>query len=78
MLPMPPAALPMFKKMGPVSSVNFMLNFLTDTPTTTDGWWQVETMQTAAKDGYSSQVMRFWNRAGILVAEGMQSVAVFS
>lgn len=73
---LPPAAMPTFKTFGPVSSVNWQMNFLSDV-TTADGWWHVETRQTAARDGYSSQVMHFWNHAGDLVAEGMQSVAIF-
>ena len=39
--------------------------------------WHIETKQTAAKDGYSSQIMRYWNQNGLLVAEGMQFVAIF-
>ena len=74
---LPPAALPMFKTMGPVSSVNWMLNILVDNPTTKDGWWHVETKLTAANGGYASQVMRYWNADGVLVAEGMQAVAIF-
>jgi len=74
---LPPAAMPLFTKMGPVSSVNFLLNFLVDEPKTADGWWHVETRLTAASGGYSSQVMRFWNTDGVLVAEGMQCVAIF-
>jgi len=74
---LPPAAMPLFTKMGPVSSVNFLLNFLVDDPSTEDGWWHVETRLTAARGGYSSQVMRFWNTEGVLVAEGMQCVAIF-
>ena len=74
---LPPAALPMFKKMGPVSSVNWMLNILVDNPTTNDGWWHIETKLTAASGGYASQVMRYWNSDGVLVAEGMQAVAIF-
>lgn len=73
---LPPAATPTFKQVGPVSSMNWQLNILADI-TTTDGWWHVETRQTAARDGYSSQVMRYWNTDGVLVAEGLQSVAVF-
>ena len=74
---LPPAALPMLTKMGPVSSVNFLLNFITDFPKTRDGWWQVETKLTTANDGYSSQIMRIFNYEGELVAEGMQMVALF-
>lgn len=74
---LPPAALPMFKKMGPVSSVNWMFNVLVDEPVTRDGWWHIETKLTAASGGYASQVMRYWNSDGVLVAEGMQAVAIF-
>ena len=74
---LPPAAMPMFTKMGPVSSMTFLLNILDDTPKTTDGWWQVETRQTATRGGYSTQVMRFFDYDGRLVAEGLQSVTIF-
>ena len=74
---LPPAAMPMFQKMGPISSMTWMMNFLVDEPQTDDGWWHIETKLTAALNGYSSQVMRFWNTEGTLVAEGMQSVAMF-
>ncbi len=74
---LPPAAMPMFKKMGPVSSMTFLLNILDDAPITKDGWWQVESRQTAARGGYSTQVMRFYDYQGRLVAEGLQSVTIF-
>lgn len=74
---LPPAAMPMFTKMGPVSSMTFLLNILDDAPATKDGWWQVETRQTAAHGGYSTQVMRFFDYNGRLVAEGLQSVTIF-
>lgn len=74
---LPPAAMPMFTKMGPVSSMTFLLNILDDVPKTQDGWWQVQTRQTAARGGYSTQVMRFFDFDGRLVAEGLQSVTIF-
>lgn len=73
---LPPAALPTLTEFGPISSMNWHMNILRP-PETHDGWWHIETRQTAAQDGYSSQVMRFWNSEGELVAEGMQSVAIF-
>ena len=74
---LPPAAMPLLTKMGPVSSVNWIFTTLTDTPETEDGWWQIESRLSAAQGGYSSQVMRIWNTQGELVAEGMQCVAMF-
>jgi len=74
---LPPSASPIFKQMGPVSSVNWIFTVLMDDPQTEEGWWQVETKLTAAAGGYSSQVMRIWNTDGQLAAEGMQCVAIF-
>jgi acyl-CoA thioesterase len=74
---LPPAALPMFKQMGPVSSMTWIFNVLQDDSKTEDGWWHVETDLTAAQGGYASQVMRIWNTEGELVVEGVQSVAIF-
>lgn len=73
---LPPASCTRMKAMGPVSSVNWMMNFLAE-PVTEDGWWHIESRETATSGGYSSQVMRFWNTDGTLVAEGMQAVAIF-
>lgn len=74
---LPPSAAPLFKELGPVSSVNWIFTVLSDSPKTEDGWWHVETKLTAAMGGYSTQVMRIWNMDGQLVAEGMQCVAIF-
>lgn len=74
---LPPAALPLLRKMAPVSSMTWIFNILSDTPQTEDGWWLVDSKLTAASGGYSSQVMRIWNTAGELVVEGMQSIAIF-
>jgi len=73
---LPPAAAARMKQMGPISSVNWMMNVLAE-PVTKDGWWHIESRETATSGGYSSQVMRFWNTDGVLVAEGMQAVAIF-
>lgn len=74
---LPPAAMPMFNRMGPVSSMTWIFNVLSDNPQTQDGWWHIETELTAAREGYSSQIMRIWNTEGELVVEGMQSVTLF-
>lgn len=74
---MPPAALPMFKTMGPVSSMNWQVNFLKDICQTDEGWWHIELDLTASENGYSSQIMRYWNTAGELFAEATQSVTIF-
>eukprot|EP00919_Chromeraceae_sp_WS-2016_P060871 GHVR01144478.1.p1 GENE.GHVR01144478.1~~GHVR01144478.1.p1 ORF type:complete len:272 (-),score=12.18 GHVR01144478.1:20-835(-) len=74
---LPPAAVPLFARMGPVSSMTWVFNILSDNPTTEEGWWHIETRLTAAQGGYSSQIMRVWNTSGELVAEAIQSVTIF-
>lgn len=75
---MPPAAIRLFgKQMGPISSLTWIINLLTPTPLTTDGWWLLGARSDFARNGCSSQTMTLHNAAGQLVAEGMQSVAIF-
>lgn len=74
---LPPGALPMLTQPGPVSSMTWIFNILSDKPSTEKGWWHIETRLTAAQGGYSTQVMRIWNSSGELTAEGMQSVTIF-
>ena len=75
---LPPAALPMFKTLGPVSSMNWQINILDEAMETQDGWWQIENVLTASSRGYSSQIMRYWNSEGRLCAEATQSVTIFT
>ena len=73
---LPPSTFPIMTKLGPVSSMTWICNFLRE-PVTTDGWYMLEAELTAARDGYCSQVMRIWNINGDLIADGMQSIAIF-
>jgi len=73
----PPAIMPMFPTVARISSMTWGLNFLTDHPTTEDGWWLLESRAENAAEGYSSQDMFVWNRAGAPVIAGRQSVAIF-
>lgn len=78
---LPPAALKLLGKqdrLAPLSSLTWIVNLLDPAPTTTDGWWLLGAQADYAADGCSSQTMRVWNADGNLVAEGMQSVAIFA
>ncbi len=75
---LPPAVARLFEGgFPPVSSVTWIVNMLTATPTTTDDWWLLSAQSDYARNGCSSQTMRVWNADGELMAEGMQSVALF-
>jgi acyl-CoA thioesterase len=73
----PPAMMPMFPAPARISSMTWGLNFLTDHPQTDDGWWLLESRAENAAEGYSSQDMFVWSRAGEPVIAGRQSVAIF-
>lgn len=74
----PPAVMSMFHEPLRISSMTWMAEFMTDTITTDpDGWYFAQHTAQLAKDGYSSQSMRLWNRQGEPILVGRQTVAVF-
>lgn len=75
---LPPAALRLLGRNVPMSSMTWILNVLGPAPSTEDGWWLLRSNADYAKAGSSSQQMGIWNSAGEMVAEQMQSVAVFA
>lgn len=75
---LPPAALRLLGRNVPMSSMTWILNVLGPQPKTEDGWWLLRSNADYARAGSSSQQMGIWNSAGEMVAEQMQSVAVFA
>lgn len=74
---LPPAAMNLADGFGPISSMTWILNVLTETPRTENGWWLLRSRSDYARRGSSSQIMGMWNTAGEQVATGMQGVAIF-
>ena len=74
---LPPAAVALTPKFGPVSTMAWQLNLTTDAPATADGWWLIDSVTLDAGDGTSSQAMTIRNRDGDTVATATQSVALF-
>lgn len=75
---LPPAALKLFPEARvPLSSLDWMINFVTPEPATHDGWWLLAATADTVRTGYSSQRMAIWNAAGEPIAEAMQGVAIF-
>lgn len=75
---LPPAALRLLGRNVPMSSLTWILNVLGPAPATEDGWWLLRSNADYARAGSSSQVMGIWNARGEMVAEQMQSVALFA
>lgn len=73
----PPAALSMLTGDARASSMTWMAEFLTDQPSTDEGWWLSLSTAETAMDGYSSQSMCLWNKAGEPTLIGRQTVAIF-
>lgn len=74
---LPPSAMGLMTEKGMVSSMNWQINMLTDTPATKDGWWYLVSETHHAANGASSQYMTAYNSEGVPVLTGMQSVAIF-
>ncbi|MEO0450270.1 MAG: thioesterase family protein, partial [Pseudomonadota bacterium] len=74
----PPAVMSMFKEPLRISSMTWMAEFMTDDiQTDPEGWFFAQHTAQLAKDGYSSQSMRLWNRQGEPILVGRQTIAVF-
>jgi acyl-CoA thioesterase len=73
----PPALFPMFPYFKPISTMTWTVNFLADPSTLARDWLLMESRAEHAAEGYSSQDMFVWTRAGACVMAGRQSVAVF-
>ena len=74
---LPPGAMRVMQRRGPISSINWSFNLLGTAPATKNGWWLTENASDHADDGYSSERLRLWNSDGQQVLAGMQSVAIF-
>ena len=61
----------------PISSMTWLLNVLTPSLQTRDGWWLMRVTGDTSEQGCSSDRTEIWNTDGDVVALGMQSVAIF-
>lgn len=73
----PPAALLLFKEFGPISTMTWSIDLLTDKLDTTNGWWLIRTQAESVLHGYSSQGTVVFNAARQPVLVSRQNVAVF-
>lgn len=74
----PPAAVVLYRTTGPISTMTWAIDMLTDRIETRDGWWLLQTRTDKIADGYSSQATTVWNadRKPVLVCR--QNIAVFA
>ena len=74
---MPPGAIRLMQKGGPISSINWSFNVLDPETQSRDGWYLAENASQHANHGYSSERLRMWDANGQQVIEGLQCVAIF-
>ena len=74
---MPPGAMRIMQRMGPISSINWSFNVLDPETRSENGWYLAENASQHADAGYSSERLRMWDSEGRQVIDGLQSVAVF-
>ena len=74
---MPPGAIRIMERRGPISSINWSFNVLDAETRSQDGWYLAENASQYADAGYSSERLRMWDAEGNQVLDGLQCVAVF-
>jgi len=74
---MPPGAMRIMQRRGPISSINWSFNVLDPESQSEDGWYLAENASQHAGAGYSSERLRMWDTKGRQVLDGLQCVAVF-
>jgi acyl-CoA thioesterase len=74
----PPAAMAMFTAPAPISTMTWMVDILADAPADDDGWRLMRSTAETVADGYSSQAMTIWTRAGLALLAARQCVAIFA
>lgn len=73
----PPAAIVLFEKFSPISTMTWHIDVLSDDIATDDGWWLIQTSADYAANGYSAQAMTVWNAAGRPMIAARQTIAIF-
>lgn len=76
---LPPAAVVNFgADSGPISTMTWSIDVLSDAPRSASGWWLVRSTAQTAVDGYSAQDMVVWDDQGAPVLAMRQTVAIFA
>jgi acyl-CoA thioesterase len=73
----PPAALSLFDSFTPLSTMTWMVDFLTDAPSSADGWYAAHLKSEAIGDGYSAQNSYLWASDGKPLLACRQTIALF-
>ncbi|MBP7815926.1 MAG: thioesterase family protein [Phenylobacterium sp.] len=76
---LPPAAIVNFQPgAGPISTMTWSIDVLSDAPRSESGWWLVRSTAQTAVQGYSAQDMAVWDDQGRPVMAMRQTVAIFT
>lgn len=73
----PPAALSLFDSFTPLSTMTWMVDFLSDDRSSPDGWYAAHLKSEAIADGYSAQNSYLWASDGKPRLACRQTIALF-
>jgi hypothetical protein len=73
----PPAALSLFDSFTPLSTMTWMVDFLSDDSSSPDGWYAANLKSEAIADGYSAQNSYLWTSDGKPLLACRQTIAIF-
>jgi hypothetical protein len=73
----PPAALVLASRPGPISTMTWSFDILSDDANRSAGWWLSRTISEATADGYSSHSTMLWSPSGVPVLASRQHLALF-
>ncbi|GIU66057.1 acyl-CoA thioesterase [Candidatus Phycosocius spiralis] len=73
----PPAALSLYDRFSPISTMTWMLDFMSDDVSSPDGWYAAYLKSEAIAEGYSAQNSYLWSSTGRPLIASRQSVALF-
>lgn len=74
---LPPAAVVLSKESIPISTMTWSIDMLNDSPSTSTGWWLVQTAADTSQEGYSAQSTVVWSPDGQPILVARQNVAIF-
>ncbi|WP_063623743.1 thioesterase family protein [Bradyrhizobium sp. WSM1743] len=73
-----PAMMARVREMPPLSTMTWAVHYLSEQPTTENGWWLLRTSAESARNGYTTESVTIWNSTGEPILVGRQTLALFA
>lgn len=74
---LPPASWVLSQEIIPISTITWSIDMLDDAPSTSTGWWLLQTTADTSREGYSAESNIIWSPDGKPVLVARANVAIF-